>query len=158
LTQQGPTTPEAALRPHQLAALLTPVPGTEAIDRYPRVVTFDEALNRHLTAVRTRDLSTLDDTLHDEVCVLLPGGALVCGRDAVRQLHHDWFADTGWSISFEPVVRTVVEGTASVLLDVHYTDVDDEGRPVDRDYFLGLTFAAVDGRWLLVFDQNSVVR
>jgi uncharacterized protein (TIGR02246 family) len=119
-------------------------------------VTFDDVLNRHLASVRDRDLSTLDSTLHDEVVVLLPNGSLVQGRSAVRQLHRDWFADTDWTISYRPVVRTVLAGTATVLLDVHYTDVDADGKPIESDYFLGLTFVSVEGQWLLVLDQNSV--
>lgn len=115
---------------------------------------FQESLQRHLAAVRERDLDALTPTLHPDVVVLLPNGTLVSGRDAVVDLHRAWFADPSWSLTFDTVSCTELEHLASVILNVHYTEAGSS----ERDYFLGLAFARSGEQWLLVHDQNSVVR
>jgi ketosteroid isomerase-like protein len=119
---------------------------------------FDEALRRHLGTVQKRDLTGLVATLHPEVAVLLSNGTLVEGRDKVVELHREWFADPDWSIEFRTMRQTVLPDFASVVLAVAYRDVDPDGKPIAQEYFLGLCFARTGDGWLLVHDQNSVVR
>jgi len=44
----------------------------------------------------------------------------------------------------------------TTLLDVDYTDLDQQGNKVALSYYLNLTFKRVDEEWLLIHDQNTI--
>ena len=116
---------------------------------------FGTALRAHLDAVRTRDLEAFAATVDGDCAVVLLDGRVVDGRDAVLELHRDWFADPDWSIEFSPVKTVVRDGLGVALVAVDYTDVDGRGAPVALHYLLSLTFAPAQEGWLLVHDQNT---
>ncbi|WP_432147998.1 YybH family protein [Streptomyces sp. bgisy029] len=117
---------------------------------------FTTALDRHLAAVRARDLAAYMATVHDEATVILPNGRTVTGAEAVRAFHQSWFADPDWTMETETVRTVVHQDTAVAVLDVHYRDLDEDGKPYALRYLLSLVFARADGNWLLVHDQNTL--
>ena len=117
---------------------------------------FDAALRAHLETIERRDLDGYVATIHVDVTVVLPNGAVLAGRDAVTEFHRSWFASDTWRM------RTIVErsytvgATGVALLATSYDDVDDTGTPYHSENRLGLVFARQDdGSWLLVYDQNT---
>ncbi|HEY1015382.1 MAG TPA: nuclear transport factor 2 family protein [Herpetosiphonaceae bacterium] len=118
---------------------------------------FRSALDTHLAALRSRDLAGFLATVanDDEVSLVMPNGALVRGFSGVTDLHQAWFADPDWTLDAE-ILRTLETGEmALALLLVDYRDLDAEGRPYQKRYYLSLVFAKRDDRWLLVHDQNT---
>ncbi|KAB2591391.1 MULTISPECIES: YybH family protein [Streptomyces] len=117
---------------------------------------FTTALDHHLTAVRSRDLEAYMATVHDEATVILPNGRTVTGAEAVRAFHQGWFEDPDWTMETETTRTVVHRDTAVAVLDVHYRDLDGDGKPYEMRYLLSLVFARTDGNWLLVHDQNTL--
>ncbi|MCB0184074.1 MAG: hypothetical protein KDE31_07415, partial [Caldilineaceae bacterium] len=68
-----------------------------------------------------------------------------------------WFADQEWQMTTELVNTQVSSEMASALLLVNYADVDEDGHPVQFQYFLNLIFAKRNGKWLVIHDQNTII-
>jgi uncharacterized protein (TIGR02246 family) len=119
-------------------------------------VEFAEAVDAHLAAVARRDLDGYLATVHDDVTLITPMGGLLAGRADVEGFHRDWFGDPDWSWQVAPVRSVVAGDTGVAVLSVDYRDVDGAGKPVDMRYVLSLVFARLNGRWLLLHDQNTI--
>ncbi|MEV0131601.1 nuclear transport factor 2 family protein [Dactylosporangium sp. NPDC050688] len=116
----------------------------------------DEALEEHLSALERKDLDAYAATLADEVVLILPDGTVLDGKAAVVELHREMFADDSWTQE-RTVRRVMVAGsTGWVLIEYRFVVVDSDGKVVSdsRAYFT-LTYASVDGRWLVIADQNT---
>ena len=126
---------------------------------YPRGQTtmqFAEALHEHLAALAAKDAEAFLATVHDEVTLILPTGALLTGKDAVAAFHRDWFGDPDWRMDVEVLRTTTAGGTGVAVLRVEYHDLDAAGAPYELRYLLALVFAQrADGGWLLLHDQNT---
>ncbi|MEV0147989.1 MULTISPECIES: nuclear transport factor 2 family protein [unclassified Nonomuraea] len=118
---------------------------------------FAQALAGHLTAIETRDLDGFLATVHPDASVILPNGTLLDGKEAIAEFHAAWFADSDWSIRTETVRSETVGDASFAVLSVVYDDLDPEGTPYRKKYFLTLYFTRFDERWLLVHDQNTFV-
>ena len=116
---------------------------------------FAEAVQRHLDAVGGRDLDGYLATVHDDVSLILPGGRLVEGREAVAAFHREWFADPDWSWVLSGVRSAAAGDTGVAVVAVEYHDLDGSGQAYTVRYLLSLTFARRDGVWLLLHDQNT---
>jgi uncharacterized protein (TIGR02246 family) len=111
-------------------------------------------LDRHLSAIRDRDLDALAATVHpDDVVLITSEGAVHMGREAFVSMHREWFASGSWTLDTEVV--HVRDGTdlATVLLRLRYRD-----GAVDERSILSLVFRREGDRWLMVQDQNTPVR
>ena len=122
-------------------------------------MTFQQALQRHLTAVQEHDLETFLDTIASDgsLAMILPNGNYLDEYQAIVELHQEWFADSEWRMSVELVNQRETPAMASALCLVTYEDVDEEGEPVQFEYFLNLIFAKQGNKWLLVHDQNTII-
>ena len=122
-------------------------------------MTFQQALQRHLTAVQERDLDTFIDTIASDgsLAMIMPNGNYLDEYQEIVELHQEWFADPEWRMSFELVNQRETPAMASALCLVTYEDVDEEGEPVQFQYFLNLIFAKQGNKWLLVHDQNTII-
>ncbi|WP_433430370.1 YybH family protein [Nonomuraea sp. CA-141351] len=116
---------------------------------------FSQALDAHLKAIEARDLEGYLATVHQDASVILPNGTLLRGKEAVAEFHAAWFGDPDWSLRAETVRVETVGEAAFALLSVVYDDLDPEGKPYQKVYYLTLYFTRADGRWLLVHDQNT---
>jgi uncharacterized protein (TIGR02246 family) len=118
-----------------------------------------ETLERHLRAIRERDLPALVATLPaDELVLIMADGRLVRSVPQFVEMHRGWFALDSWSMATEVVslVETPELGVAVVLLD--YRDEPPGGDPIREASYLTLVFARRDGRWVMVQDQNTPIR
>ena len=122
-------------------------------------MSFQQALNRHLQAVQKHDIDTFLDTIADDgsLTMILPNGNLLDSYDEIVELHQEWFADSEWQLTTELVTQHESSEMASALLLVNYQDIDEEGEPIQFQYFLDLLFANRNGKWLLVHDQNTII-
>ena len=122
-------------------------------------MTFQETLDRHLTALQTRDLETFVSTLSaaGDLNLIFPNGIRLRTYDEVVDFHKDWFSDPDWSLHAELLSLHESAEMAMVLLLVTYDDVDEDGEPYQLTYYLNLIFALRDGQWLLVHDQNTLI-
>lgn len=113
---------------------------------------FQRALTAHVEAVSKRDLDGLLDTIttSERLTLIFPNGSLTDTRQAYVDFHRQWFAEQGWTMKMEPVSLLVRSDLGIALMRTTYTD-----EAGSRQGFLTLTFAREQGRWRLVFDQNT---
>jgi uncharacterized protein (TIGR02246 family) len=121
------------------------------------IMDFDAALEAHLDAIRRRDLDAFAVTVHKDVAVVLPNGALLCGRDEVVGFHREWFDSSSWRLDLAPERKVGAGDTEVSVFLADYHDVDDEGVPYHRRYRLTMVFVRHGDEWLLLHDQNTVV-
>lgn len=121
--------------------------------------TFQQALQRHLTAVQERDLATFRETIASDgsLALILPNGSYLDEYQEIIEMHQEWFADPEWRMSVELVNQRETPVMASALCLVTYDDVDEAGAAVQFQYFLNLIFAKQGNQWLLVHDQNTII-
>lgn len=120
-------------------------------------MTFIETLNTHLKAVKERDLETLVSTMPPEggeTVLILPHGSINKSRDHFVSGHKEWFADQSWNQEFE-IVNTIETAEMGVAT-VRYTYIEEGQSPWNA--LLGLVFQKMNNRWVLVHDQNTVIK
>ncbi|MEZ4678832.1 MAG: nuclear transport factor 2 family protein [Caldilineaceae bacterium] len=122
-------------------------------------MSFQQALERHLRAVQEHDVKTFLDTIAKDgsLTMILPNGNLLDSYEEIADLHKEWFADPEWQMTTELITKHEGSDMASALLLVNYEDVDEDGSPVQFQYFLNLLFAKRNDKWLLVHDQNTII-
>jgi ketosteroid isomerase-like protein len=122
-------------------------------------VSFTDALDEHLAAIRARDLRRLAATVSARgVRLVTAQGEVSTDPGRFLALHADWFRATTWSIATRLLHAQVGTDVATCLLALEYRDDPPDGVPVREVSVLGLTFALEDGRWVLVQDQNTPCR
>lgn len=122
-------------------------------------MTFRETLDRHLRAIRDRDLPGLVETLPtDELTLITSDGRLVRAVSEFIAMHRGWFAETTWTLHAEPisVVETPQMGLA--LLRLTYRDRPPDRPVIEEASYLSLVFAFREGRWVMIHDQNTPIR
>jgi ketosteroid isomerase-like protein len=119
------------------------------------IMDFATALQQHLDAIRQRDLDAFMATIGPDPTLILPTGVRISGRDTLREFHAVWFSDPDWTIGFEPLKAYETAEMAMALLDVDYSDIDAQGQPFEKHYYLCLVFVRQGDTWLLTHDQNT---
>ena len=122
-------------------------------------MTFQQSLERHLTAVQNRDIDTFLKTIANDgrLTLIMPNGSLWQDYADIAELHREWFADPDWQMTTELLTTHESPEMAAALLLVNYTDVDMEGAPVEFEYYLHLLFAKEGDQWLVIHDQNTMI-
>ncbi|MCB0063599.1 MAG: nuclear transport factor 2 family protein [Caldilineaceae bacterium] len=122
-------------------------------------MSFEQALERHLQAVKEHDLAAFRATIATDgsLTMILPNGNLLDSYDEIIELHEEWFADQEWQMTTELINTHVSSEMASALILVNYSDVDEDGHPVQFQYFLNLLFANRNGKWVVIHDQNTII-
>ena len=122
-------------------------------------MTFQQSLQRHLAAIQDRDIDTFLDTIAPDgrLTLIMPNGSLWQSYDDIAELHQDWFSDPDWRMTTELIATHESAEMASALMLVNYADVDEEGEPVEFQYYLNLLFAKQEDKWLVVHDQNTMI-
>jgi hypothetical protein len=123
------------------------------------IMTFRETLEKHLRAIRERDLRSLVETLPDETLTLIMSdGRLVRTVREFVDLHRDWFGQATWSLETEVVAweETAQMGHATIHLD--YRDESPGGGRTHQASYLTLIFALRDGKWEMTLDQNTPIK
>lgn len=117
---------------------------------------FVATLDRHVAAVPARDLAAIEATITrgDSLELMFPSGKRLTTRAEYLDFHRKWFADKGWTITFER--QSLTEGK-DIAFATYKTTVSstDNGKPVNSASWLTLTFRKEGGEWRLVHDQNT---
>jgi|SRR5579885_661113 hypothetical protein len=122
-------------------------------------MTFRETLDKHLDAIRGRDLRSLIETLPEETLTLvMSDGRLVRSVREFVELHRGWFEQANWSLGTEIVAlrETPRMGFATIRLD--YRHEPEGGVRIRQSSLLTLIFALEGDRWVMVLDQNTPIK
>ncbi len=113
-----------------------------------------ETLSAHVTAIQNRDLDALLATVTtgDSLVLIFPSGTMTTTRQEYADFHRRWFADSEWTMHFEPVSHLLGGELGIVLLRTEYRSASGSWNGL-----LTLTFRHEAGRYRLVFDQNTRV-
>jgi ketosteroid isomerase-like protein len=118
------------------------------------VAEFREALGRHLLAIENKDLAALAATVSPDGLVLITAeGRLVTTTAEFLELHRGWFGMQGWTLQAKPVAFIETPQLGVAVLDLDYREA---GKRQESRLTLG--FERRDGRWLMVFDQNTPLK
>jgi hypothetical protein len=117
---------------------------------------FEETLNRHIEAIRTRDLAGIEATITSgpELVLIFPNGHRTTTRDDYMDFHRPWFASDSWTMQIEVVGAFVGRDYATAMARTVYEDLAN-GEPVQSRSWLTLTFRREGDRWALYHDQNT---
>lgn len=117
---------------------------------------FEEALDRHLTAIRSRDLAAFESTIdHGQIVLITAEGEFMTDRTSFLERHRDWFAMPGWTVDAKLLHQRVAHDLATCVLELSYREQEDTPPQLS---ILSLVFARHNGRWLMVQDQNTPTR
>jgi uncharacterized protein (TIGR02246 family) len=117
-------------------------------------------LDAHMAAIDARDLDALLATVTtgERLTLILPGGNVLRTREEYRRLHVEWFAETDWRMQFELMELRELADTGIALLKYRSQNRQADGSyQTRREALLSLVFALEDGKWRLVYDQNTVI-
>lgn len=120
-------------------------------------MTFEETVKVHLKAVENRDFETLVSTMPaegGETVLILPHGSINRSRDHFVEGHKSWFADQSWKQECE--IINLIESAEMGVATVKYSYTEGDNEPWQA--LLGLVFQKIDGRWVLVHDQNTLIK
>src|SRR5437764_858733 len=122
-------------------------------------MTFRETLDRHLRAIRGRDLPGLVETLPEgDLTLITSDGRLVRTAAEFVEMHRGWFAETTWSLDADVVSLVETPEIGVAVLRLAYRD-DAPGRaPIREESYLSLVFALREGRWVMIQDQNTPIK
>ena len=123
-------------------------------------MTFREGLEKHLDAIRRRDLDALAATLPTDgrIVLVMADGKLVRSATEFLGLHRDWFAGTTWRLDTELVEAFESADLGVAVLRLDYRDVKPSGEPLHEQSYLTLVFRRDGDRWVMVQDQNTPIR
>ncbi|GAA0373742.1 YybH family protein [Bacillus horti] len=118
---------------------------------------FHSAVVEHLESIQKKDLSTLQHTLSSlsDISVIMPTGRLIRGYDDVRSMNQDWFNDPDWSFNFSIIKEEETSELGYAVVQVEYHDIDLNGVPYNKKYYLTLILRKIGPDWFLVHDQNT---
>ena len=120
---------------------------------------FEQTLQRHLNAIKDRNLDEYEATVSTEKpYVVLPDGTLLKGHQAIIDWHRDWFSDPDWRIEVNILHVDETKDTGLALATINYDDIDPQGNPYHKKYYLSLGFAQQAGEWKLIHDQNTYAK
>ena len=117
---------------------------------------FNVALDRHLAAIQSRDLSEMEATitLEPDMVLIFPDGSRLETRQQFLDFHKQWFADQTWVMT--PEILRKWEGTDYSYALLRYSfDPDGDGPLAPSQSYLSLGFRLEEGEWRLVHDQNT---
>ncbi len=118
-------------------------------------MTFRETLEKHLQAIRERDLEALADTVAaDSLVLIMADGKLVRSTREFLQAHRGWFALPGWSLETREVALFEGPELGVAVLELDYR----EPPATHSRSYLTLVFQNRKGRWLMVQDQNTPIK
>lgn len=118
--------------------------------------TFTDVVERHVAAVKGRDLESYMQTLapRDEHLMILPNGARLRSKSAIESMHKEWFMDATWLFNTREVRRDAREHWGLVVYEVSVDRPNKAGNP----FLLSMLFAPEsDGCWYLQHDQNTLL-
>lgn len=122
-------------------------------------MSFRAVLERHLQAIRDKDLAALADTVAaDELVLVMADGKVTRRTSDFLAAHRGWFAMDHWSLAAEPIHVHETFDTGVAVLRLDYRESPPGQSTARQESILTLVFQLREGKWLMVLDQNTPVR
>src|SRR5512134_1488901 len=113
-------------------------------------------LDAHVKAVQARDLAALEKTITsgEALDLILPNGKRMTTRAEYLDLHRDWFKETNWTWTLEPIAVTTAKDMAIVTARTRYEEQEGD-KTTSSENWLSLAFRKERDGWRLIHDQNT---
>ena len=114
---------------------------------------FDRAVRSYVNTTQNRDAEGFNALLHRDVTVVFANGGVLDGKTETANFIHGFFADPGWTQSFNELKRHVSGCDAGFVLFDSVYSVPAEHRV--SPLVIGVTFTYQHGRWRVLHNQDS---
>lgn len=123
-------------------------------------LTVKETFDVYIEAIKKSDLEGLFTTVTgaDEFFFLTSGGRLIDSRQRYHKFHEDWFAEKGWSISFELLEAVEGQDYGYTNAIYRYQGKTPDGKAYYLDSYFTLIFRREEGMWKAVVDVCTPIR
>lgn len=123
-------------------------------------LTVKETFDVYIEAIQKSDLEGLFTTVtaDDKFFFLTSGGRLIDSRQGYYKFHEDWFAEKGWSISFELLEAPEGQDYGYTNAIYRYREKTPDGKSYFLDSYFTLIFRREEGMWKAVADVCTPIR
>jgi ketosteroid isomerase-like protein len=119
---------------------------------------FRLALNKHLNAISTKNLTDISATVDDSIILIFPDGEVLKSKNKFVEMHQNWFKDSLWKMTTE--VLNTIEDKSLAYANVKYKyskfKPDGTALSVSNTYLL-LIFKKEKNSWKVIHDQNTKI-
>jgi len=120
---------------------------------------FEQALQKHLDAVASRDLESLASTMSPDgkMQLILPGAEIFEGVSSFMDYHREWFQDTSWTFETKILNSEVGEQIGMAVTEITYREPERNGAPYFNRMIVSYALEKVDDKWSIILDHCSSV-
>ena len=120
---------------------------------------FHTTVNKHLHAITTRNLETLEPTIAENVSMIGPDGTKLDTKTVFMDFHKNWFALDNWEWKGKVLTTESSDSLGYALVQYQFIQKDTTGNTLLQDNeYLVLIFKNSPNGWLLVHDQNTAIK
>lgn len=116
-------------------------------------------LEKHLTAVSNKDLTTLAETLPPDgkMQLILPASEIIETTAGFMQFHETWFKHPNWTFETEILNVTVSSDLAMAVVQSMYREPLRDDKPYFNRMIISYDLKKVAGKWYVLKDHASSV-
>lgn len=120
---------------------------------------FTAALEKHLQAVSSKDLVSLESTMSpdNKMQLILPGSEIIHSADSFLRFHETWFQDTSWTFETKILSTEVGSQFGLAVADVMYREPERNGVPYFNHMIVTYGLQKVEDQWYIIMDHASSI-
>ena len=117
-------------------------------------------LQKHLDAISTRDLETLESTLSPEgnMQLILPGTEIIEKTSGFMDYHREWFKADDWTLDSKILNSEVGETMAMVVVESIYEEPERNGKPYFNRMTISYDLKKINDTWYVVKDHMASIQ
>jgi len=116
-------------------------------------------MQKHLTAVSTKNMTALAETLspNGEMQLILPASEVNDSVAGFLKFHEEWFKSSNWAFETKILNSKVGTQLAMVVVEAIYREPMRNGQPYFNRMTVSYTLEKIDGHWYVIKDHASSV-
>jgi len=121
---------------------------------------FTAALQAHLDAVRSKDMTALKATMSPggEMELIQPGAEILYTVDEFMEFHKEWFdLDNNWTVEIKTVSTDIGERMGTATTEFLYEEPERNGKPYFNRLSVSYALEKIDGQWYIIKDHASSI-
>ena len=121
---------------------------------------FHATLRKHIKAVSSRDISTLESMMSPDglMHLMRPSTEVVYSTDKYLKYHQSWFQDTNWTLESTITDSKVGKDIGMAVTEVMYKVPDRDGKPYWNQMTISYVLQKIEGNWYVISDHSSSVK
>lgn len=113
------------------------------------------AMEKHLTAVKNKDLIALKSTMSPdgEMELIQPGLEIIYTVDSFMRFHEEWFEIPDWTVNTEILSMHVGNRIGVATTEFLYKEPERNGKPYFNRLSVTYTLEKKNGEWVVIKDH-----